>query len=339
MTLILVLTAFVYLSLQPLAVIAEDGHNHSEHGSEEKRSQHGSAALKVNEFIKKDKDPHEDHIDGFIRMSSVIAKKSKLTISKAYRENFIEIVNLPGEVAVNGNTIVHVAPRFSGTLKIVARQIGEKVKPGDLLVKIQSNESLSIYDIYSEIDGIIIDKDSSVGEFVTNKKVIFTIANFDTIWVNAAVYSNHLSSIKEGQAVRVISKSNNLSQIGTIDYLRPTLSEETRTALARIVLKNPDSKWFPGMFVNVEIKLSSNRKSLIIPSESAVFIQNQYFVFIPDKDLNGDEGFKKQRILIGKSNENKIEVIDGLKENDEIASGNTYILKAELGKGSTEHSH
>ncbi|MCB0334463.1 MAG: efflux RND transporter periplasmic adaptor subunit, partial [Bdellovibrionales bacterium] len=291
--LILVMTT---LFLIPCPSSAEDGHRHENRDSSErhidKRTEHhehdhdsGHKHGKTSEH-EQGQDSHAghghggEHEEGFIEISGAKAEKAGVTISKAVRGSLSREIVLPGEVVVNGDSLVHVAPRFAGTLKKVKKHIGESVSAGDLLAIVQSNESLSAYEIHSDTAGVVIDKDASVGEFVTNDKIIFTIANFDTVWVNAAVHTKDLSYIKEGLTASVESKNISLSQTARIDYIRPTLSEITRTALVRIVLDNSSKKWLPGMFVKVVINRPSKDNKLIIPIESAVFAGNEYIAFV-----------------------------------------------------------
>ena len=48
---------------------------------------------------------------------------------------------------------------------------------------------------------------------------------------------------------------------------------------------------------------------------------------------------KKRHIRIGEDDGVSVEVLEGLEEGEVVANGETFILKAELGKGSAEHSH
>ena len=105
------------------------------------------------------------------------------------------------------------------------------------------------------------------------------------------------------------------------------------------MLNNHEGKWLPGMFVNVSLNTESTTSSLLIPSESAVFIDNEYVAFIEATAPDGEYGFEQRDIRIGRDNGTEIEVISGLKAGESIASGETFILKAELGKGSAEHDH
>ena len=305
-----------------------EGHEHDEeHGAKEDHDGHDHA------------EHGDEHDEGFVEIPEKKAEKAGITTSKVIKGNLDQTLVLPGEVTINGDLLVHVAPRFEGTIKKVAKHVGEDVKKGDLLATVQSNESLAIYEIKAETDGIVIDKDASQGEFATNDKVLFTIANFDTVWVNAAVHTNDLVSVKKGLTATVRSKTTNTTQTGTIHYVRPTLNENTRTALARIVLDNPNRKWLPGMFVNVSLNRSSSHSNLLIPSESAVFVENEYVAFVKATAPDGGQGFEKRDITIGQNNGEQVEVLSGLKLGETVASGETFILKAELGKGSAEHSH
>ena len=322
----------------PTVLFAEEGHDHGKEHSSQLEDDHNK-----NRDYSNDSDAEENHGDeydeGFIEIPEKKAEKAGITTSKVIKGNLTKTLVLPGEVTINGDLLVHVAPRFEGTIKKVTKHIGENVKKGDLLATVQSNESLSIYEIKAETDGIVIDKDASQGEFATNDKVLFTIANFDTVWVNAAVHTKDVVSVKKGLTATIQSKTTNTTQAGTINYVRPTLNENTRTALARIVLDNPDRKWLPGMFVNVSLNLSSPRSNLLMPSESAVFVENEYVAFVKGISPDGEQGFGKRDIKIGQDNGEQVEVLSGLKVGEVVASGETFILKAELGKGSAEHCH
>ena len=282
----------VFLFLVPNVPFAEDDHRHGDHQHDHETDKSTRHDDRHGEHAGHD---HGDgHEEGFIEMSLVNAEKAGVTSVKVVRGDLAHRIVLPGEVAVNGDSLVHIAPRFPGTLKTVKKQIGENVDVGDLLATVQSNESLSKYEIHSDTSGVIIDKDASVGEFVTNEKVIFTIANFDNVWVNAAVHTNDLSSLKKGLVASIESTTTNLVQTAQVDYIRPTLSEVTRTALVRIVLDNSDRKWLPGMFVRVTIDRPSTGSRVLIPIESAVFADNEYIAFVRGTSSDGEPGFEKK---------------------------------------------
>lgn len=244
-----------------------------------------------------------------------------------------------GETVINGNTLVHVVPRFSGTLKSVSTVLGESVRAGEVLATVESNESLSNYQVKAGIDGVIIDQDATKGEFVSNEKVLFKLANLETTWANIAIPPRLLASLKIGTPATVISQSTDARLDTQISYIRPTLSEATRSGHARLELPNQKHQWPPGMFITVEVTLSRGDVPLAVPESSVLLIENKPSVFVKAKAPDGDEGFEVRHLKTGRSDERFIEIVDGLKLKEVVAAGNTFLLKAEMGKSSAEHSH
>lgn len=244
-----------------------------------------------------------------------------------------------GETTINGNSLVHVVPRFPGTLKRVEKLTGDEVKVGETLATVESNESLSNYQVKAEIDGVIIDQDATKGEFVSNEKVLFKLANLQTTWANIAVPPKLLASLKVGTPATVISQSTDARLDTQITYIRPTLSEATRSGHARLELPNQQHQWPPGMFVTVEVALSEKNADLAVPESSVLLIENKPSVLVQAKAPDGDEGFEVRHLKTGRSDGQWVEIVDGLKAGEVVAAGNTFLLKAEMGKSSAEHSH
>jgi len=51
------------------------------------------------------------------------------------------------------------------------------------------------------------------------------------------------------------------------------------------------------------------------------------------------EGFEPRPVTTGRSNATHVEITAGLQAGEPYATTETFIVKAELGKGSAEHDH
>lgn len=281
-----------------------------------------------------------DRLDeGFWEFGWANAKKAGVDFAIVRKATIHNKLQFYGETSLNGDQILHVVPRFPGTIQLVAKHLGESVKAGELLAKIQSNESLSSYDVKASLSGVIIEKDASRGEFVDSESPVFVIASLGTVWVNFAVFPKDLRRIQVGSPVEIQSTETETSQKGTVDYIRPTMTESTRTALARVVLINRNAQWFPGMFVRVVIRLDSETLPLTVPRESVILIANENYVFVKSTSAEGDEGFEVRPVQTGRSNSETVEILSGVRAGEEVAARRTFILKAEMGKDAAEHSH
>jgi membrane fusion protein, heavy metal efflux system len=92
------------------------------------------------------------------------------TVSRGVLE---EIIELPGEIQIDPNRLAHITPRFDGVVKDVFKYTGESVKKDELLAIIESNESLTDYELRSSIDGIIIDMHLTKGETAQKSEHFF----------------------------------------------------------------------------------------------------------------------------------------------------------------------
>ncbi|QEG01529.1 Cobalt-zinc-cadmium resistance protein CzcB [Stieleria maiorica] len=305
----------------------DTGHDHDSHSDEdEKHSGHGH-------------DEHSERSEEFLEFPWGKLQREGVEMTSVGPAVIKEKQSFYGETVINGNTLVHVLPRFSGTLKTVLKMLGDSVQAGEVLAIVESNESLSNYKVRAEISGVIIDQDATKGEFVSSEKVLFKLANLETTWANISVPPRLLASLKVGAPATVISQSTDARLDTKITYVRPILSEATRSGQARLELPNNQLKWPPGMFVTVEVVLNEIAVQLAVPESSILLVENKPSVFVKAKAPDGDEGFEIRHLKTGRSDGRWVEILDGLKLKEVVAAGNTFLLKAEMGKSSAEHSH
>jgi cobalt-zinc-cadmium efflux system membrane fusion protein len=121
---------------------------------------------------------------------------------------------------------------------------------------------------------------------------------------------------------------------GTISYIGPVVSEETRTVVTRVVLPNPDGRWRPGLFVTATIAASSITVPVLIPKTAVQTLEGQPSVFVQTP-----EGFAPRPVTPGRTNETHVEITSGLQAGERYAATETFVLKADLGKSAAAHEH
>ncbi|MEK7757825.1 MAG: efflux RND transporter periplasmic adaptor subunit, partial [Planctomycetota bacterium] len=104
------------------------------------------------------------------------------------------------------------------------------------------------YEIKAPFAGMVIEKHITLGELVDTEHNIFTIADLSSVWVDVTLYTDDLPNMRVGKEVVLTADGISGQTRGTIAYVSPTVSEATRTGLARAVVPNPDLMWRPGLF-------------------------------------------------------------------------------------------
>lgn len=241
---------------------------------------------------------------------------------------------VPGEVAVNGNRIAHIAPRFPGIVTEVRKTIGDFVQKGEVLALVESNEALTPYPVKSLLSGVVIERHLTVGEVHTGDTPAFVVADLDTVWINLSVYQWQLPLVQYGQAVTIIPSADIPPVRGRISYISPIVDEHTRTATARVVMPNPDGTLRPGLFVEGRIVTSEERVPLWVPRSALQTMEGSVVVFI-----RSDEGFRPQPVSLGRRDAVGVEIVSGLEPGQEYVSKGGFTLKAEMLKGAFGGGH
>ena len=147
----------------------------------------------------------------------------------------------------------------------------------------QARVDLAYAEIYSPIDGIVLDRAVEVGQTVAasfSTPTLFTLANDLTkMQVEADVDEADIGQVKEGQRVTfTVDAYMDETFNGTVNQIRmkPTTTSNVVTYTVIIDAPNPDQKLFPGMTASVTI-VTEEETGLAVPAEA--------FNFTPDDQV------------------------------------------------------
>jgi cobalt-zinc-cadmium efflux system membrane fusion protein len=191
--------------------------------------------------------------------------------------------------------------------------------------------ALNRYDLRAPFTGTIVEKHVTPGEAIAADANVFVISDLSSVWAEMAVPAQRLNDVRVGREATVSATAFESKSSGPIAYVGALLGEQTRTAPARVVLPNPDGAWRPGMFVNVSVNAGRQSVPIAVASDALQDIDGTQAVFVQSL-----KGFAAQAVETGRRDERVVEVIKGLKPGQQYVASNSFVLKAELGKGSAE---
>jgi membrane fusion protein, heavy metal efflux system len=197
----------------------------------------------------------------------------------------------------------------------------------------RANAPLTRYEVVAPLAGTVIEKHIAVGEVLKDDTEAFVVADLSTVWVDFNIAAKDLPLVRKGQRV-VVTADTTMKAEGTVSYVSPMVSDETRTAVTRVVLPNPDGRLRPGLFVTATLTASEAPVAVLIPKTATQTIDGQPTVFV-----QMPEGFAPRPVTLGRANETHVEITAGLQAGERYATTETFILKAEFGKGTVSHEH
>ncbi len=301
------------------AAPAKEDKDHEEKGGEHAEAGHGEEG-------------HEEE-EGAVKLSPEQIKAAGIVLATAEPASIRESMPLYGVITPNAERVLQVSARFPGVIQSVSKKVGDAVRKGESLAVIESNESLRSYALTAPLSGVVTERNANAGE-QAGEKSLFTVADLSTVWVELSLFPRDVAKVHVGQSVRVKGTDTSLVADGKVVYVAPFGSAANQTLSARVLLDNSERRWSPGLNVTAEVTLAETAVPLAISSSSVQNLEGRDVVFVQHEG-----GFEPRPVKLGRTDGDQTEVLDGLSAGDRYAAANSFILKAELGKGSAEHGH
>ena len=279
--------------------------------------------------------PKEDgSAEDKVKLSDAKIAAAGIVLEKAGPGTLRDSLLLNGILQPNQEALVQVTPRFAGVVREVIKRVGDRVEKNELLGRIESNQSLTTYEVRAPIAGTIIDRQAALGEFVSEQKPAFVIADLSNVWADFAVYRRDLQRVGVGDTVVIDLDDGGPAIEAKISYVAPVGSADTQSALARAVVDNTDRRLRPGLFVTGRLQLAAKPVNIAIKSTALQTHENRTVVFV-----RSGENFEVRDVEIGARDPEQVEVLRGITDGDVYAGKNSFVIKAELAKGEAEHEH
>jgi cobalt-zinc-cadmium efflux system membrane fusion protein len=184
--------------------------------------------------------------------------------------------------------------------------------------------------ILSPITGRITAAPAMLGAYVVAGAELFQIADPTKLEVQAAVPSGDAGRISVGDHATIDLPQGTISAV--VRAITPDVNLQSRAATVVLSPLGDIRALQPGQLVSTHIYISrghSGTGALLVPTEALQKIDGNDSVFVRTKD-----GFRVQSVTTGAEGDSMTEIQSGLKPGDEIATANSFLLKAELQKGS-----
>lgn len=219
----------------------------------------------------------------------------------------------------------------SGEQKLLALGLTAE---GIAAVRERRDRTLTDYTLVSPIEGTIIEKHLSKGEYVDAQADAFVIADTRQVWAEVVVYAADLRNIHEGQQVLVRSEDIAQEATGEVAYIGALIGEQTRTAKAIVKLPNPEGHWRPGLFVSVAMAQGKTEVPVGVPVDAVQSLNGGPVVFV-----RTGEAISARPVKTGRSDGKGLEIVEGLKAGERYVVKNSFLVKADIEKAGAAHDH
>lgn len=180
--------------------------------------------------------------------------------------------------------------------------------------------------IVSPVRGVVIEKPALKGMYINPGENLYKVADISTVWIQADIYEYEMPLVKLGQTANITFGSYpGKTFYGKVVYLYPYHEITTRTMKIRIELPNPDFRFMPTMYANVEIETVISQKALVVP-DTAIIDTGERQIAIVDK---GEGRFEPRLVKVGFKADGYTEVLSGLSQGERVVTSANFLIDSE----------
>jgi cobalt-zinc-cadmium efflux system membrane fusion protein len=275
---------------------------------------------------------NDSHSKDRINMSDARIAAGGIELGKAGAITLKNRLVLNGVVRANQEILAQVTPRFAGIAREIFKRIGDDVRKDDVMAKIESNLSMTQFDLKAPFSGTIVDRQISLGEYVSEQKAAFVVADLSTVWVDLLVYVQNFGRVSVGDEVTIDLDDGKPSLETKVTYVSPVGLSETQSTIVRAEVANPDNRLRPGFFVRGTVILRTRQVPVAVKADALQVMENKEVVFVREGDK-----LEAREVKTGERDNDYVEILDGLSAGEVYAAENSFIIKAEIGKSELEH--
>ena len=176
-------------------------------------------------------------------------------------------------------------------------------------------------------DGVVLEKMAVDGMHFMPGEALYRIADLSSVWLIADVFEQDLGGLSEGADAKItVNAYPGVAFDGKVQFIYPTVSQETRTGKVRIVIANADGRLKTGMYANVALDAAlGDQPVLTVPSSAVIDSGTQQVVLVE----RGEGKFEPRVVKLGAHADGAYEIREGLSAEDRVVVSANFLIDAE----------
>jgi cobalt-zinc-cadmium efflux system membrane fusion protein len=231
-------------------------------------------------------------------------------------------------------TVARVTARFPGPIRRLSASVGDSVRAGQVLATIESNLSLTEYEVTAPIGGVVLSRQAALGAVASEAAPLYEIADLSRLWVDLHLFGGDAQHIRPGVPVEVTRLADGATAATRLERVLPGTATASQSTVARATIANADGLWRPGSAVKARITVERQPADLVVPLSALQQFRDWEVVFIRIGDT-----YEVRPVQLGKRDAQQVQILAGLEAGDEVVVEQSYLVKADIEKSGASHDH
>lgn len=275
---------------------------------------------------------YENH-EGRTTITSEAAEQGGIAIATAGPATIGDTRELFGTVELNPSARSEIRGQFPGRVVSVTKQVGDTVRSGELLARIESSESLQTYPVYSTVSGVVAERGGNPGD-MTHDAPLYVITNPSATTVVFNIFPRDLGIIRPGMRVEVQSQDGRAVGATTLGQYLAEGNPQAGTALVRAAISNRGGWIRPGMTMRGRVIINAETVPLAVRTEAIQPFRDFQVVYA----RYGDE-YEVRTLQLGRRGAEYTEVLSGIEPGTPYVTEGSFLVRADVEKSGASHDH
>ncbi|MFZ5684645.1 efflux RND transporter periplasmic adaptor subunit [Phenylobacterium sp.] len=271
--------------------------------------------------------------EGRTTITAEAARAGGVTTERAGSAMLGETLPLNGRIEITPEGKSDVVARYPGRVVSMGVELGERVRRGQVLARVESSESLQTYSVTAPISGVIVEKNVTVGG-ITGGQPMLVIADPTQLHAEFFLYPRDAERVRVGQPVEVTSLAGDHRLASRIEAILPTADLTNQTLVAHVPLSGPTETWRPGLGVKGTVSVGANAAPLAVRTKAIQPFRDFEVVYAKVGNT-----YEVRMLEIGRRTPEWTEVLGGLEPGTEYVVDGAFLIRADIEKSGASHDH
>ena len=245
-----------------------------------------------------------------------------------------ERIDISGRIEITPEGRSEVRAWYPGRIMSMSGELGQAVRKGQVLARVESSESLQTYAIPAPISGVIMEKNANVGG-VAYDSPLYVIADPNALHAEFFVFPRDAEKIRVGQSVEVRSLDGQTRLTAKVEALLPNADPATQTLMAHVHLPPGASANFrSGLGVEGSFTVGSQDVPLAVRTEAIQRFRDFQVVF-----ARVGNTYEVRMLKLGRQTPEWSEVLGGLAPGEVYVTKGAFLIRADIEKSGASHDH
>ena len=271
--------------------------------------------------------------EGRTAIAPEAAKQAGIETATAGPASIGDQRELFGTVELDPSARSEIRGQFPGRVVSVTKQVGDFVRKGELLARIESSESLQTYPVYSTVSGVVAERGGNPGN-MTQDAPLYVITNPSATTVVFNIFPKDLGVIRPGTSVEVETQDGRAVGATVLGEYLTEGNAQAGTALIRASVPNRGGWIRPGMTMRGRAIINQQTAPVAVRTEAIQPFRDFQVVY-----ANYGTQYEVRMLKLGRRGAEYTEVLEGIEPGTPYVTKGSFIVRADIEKSGASHEH